>query len=106
MSHERTLAVFLSTFLVACAATHRAASAPVDRDAARAAFERLKALEGDWIGKSTKGWTETIRYQTIAAGSCVEESSFDAHPNERILLADLIRHGQLLIDLLYACAEE
>jgi acetylornithine deacetylase/succinyl-diaminopimelate desuccinylase-like protein len=27
-------------------------------------------------------------------------------PNERIPLPDLVRHGQLLIELLYACAEQ
>lgn len=53
--------------------------------AARAAYERFKALEGEWVGKSTKGWEERVSYTTIAAGSCVLETSFDAHPNETML---------------------
>jgi len=46
---------------------------------ARAAFERLKALEGDWEGRSTKGWTETLSYEVIAGGSVVMETSREAH---------------------------
>jgi hypothetical protein len=47
-----------------------------------AAFEKLKALAGDWEGKSTKGWTEKISYQVIAGGSVLMEVSYGAHPNE------------------------
>lgn len=49
---------------------------------ARAAFERFKALDGDWAGKSTKGWTDRLNYRTIAGGSVVMETSFEAHPGE------------------------
>lgn len=49
---------------------------------ARAAFERLKGLSGQWEGKSTKGWTEKIRYQVIAGGSVLMETSYGAHPDE------------------------
>ena len=49
---------------------------------AKELFERLKKLEGKWMGRSTKGWTEAITFKTIAQGSVVHESSFDAHPNE------------------------
>lgn len=49
----------------------------------KAAFERLKrALEGDWEGKSTKGWTERISYRSIAGGSVLMELSYGAHPND------------------------
>lgn len=57
----------------------------VTPEQAKAAFERFKTLEGEWIGRSTKGWEERVSYKTIAAGSCVLESSFDAHPNEMML---------------------
>lgn len=75
-----------------CAATRHASieAAPPSSTSilpadARACFDRFKALDGDWTGTSTKGWTETIRYRTIAGGSCVEESSFGAHPNESMV---------------------
>jgi acetylornithine deacetylase/succinyl-diaminopimelate desuccinylase-like protein len=42
----------------------------------------------------------------VAAIGCARPDCATNAPNERILLADLIRHGQLLIDLLYTCAEE
>lgn len=54
---------------------------------ASAAFERFRALEGSWRGKSTKGWTDTAVFRTIAGGSVVTETSFDAHPGETMLTA-------------------
>jgi hypothetical protein len=52
---------------------------------ATAVFERLKALAGTWQGRSTRGWTDRVTIQVIAAGSAVLFDSFDAHPNERML---------------------
>ncbi|HKQ48212.1 MAG TPA: hypothetical protein VJZ71_09105 [Phycisphaerae bacterium] len=49
---------------------------------ARAAFERIKTLSGDWNSKSTKGWTEKESYQVIAGGSVVMHLSYGAHPGE------------------------
>ena len=46
------------------------------------AYEKFKALDGSWQGKSTKGWTERVSYRVIAGGSAVMEMSFDAHPGE------------------------
>jgi acetylornithine deacetylase/succinyl-diaminopimelate desuccinylase-like protein len=42
----------------------------------------------------------------VAAIGCARPDCATSAPNERIQLADLIRHGQLLIDVIYACAEE
>jgi acetylornithine deacetylase/succinyl-diaminopimelate desuccinylase-like protein len=39
----------------------------------------------------------------VAAIGCARPDCAISAPNERILLPDLIRHGQLLIDLLYVC---
>lgn len=72
-------------------------AAPVTPDVARRAFERLKALAGDWQGRSTKGWTEKVNYSVIAGGSCVLESSFDAHPNERMLTLFHMDQDRLLL---------
>ena len=44
-----------------------------------AAFENLKALAGQWEGQSTKGWTEVLDIDVIAAGTCVLETSRFAH---------------------------
>ncbi len=52
---------------------------------AQAAFERFKNLEGQWLGRSTKGWEEVVGFKTIAQGSVVVENSFDAHPNETMM---------------------
>lgn len=64
---------------------------------AAAAFERFKSLEGTWRGKSTKGWEERVVYKTIAAGSCVMETSFDAHPNEMMVTMVHLDGGRLLL---------
>jgi hypothetical protein len=52
---------------------------------ARVAFERFKRLAGDWRGRSTKGWEEAVSFKTIAGGSVVVSTSFDAHPNETMM---------------------
>ncbi|MGQ0721113.1 MAG: hypothetical protein ACT4PE_06000 [Candidatus Eiseniibacteriota bacterium] len=59
--------------------------AAVTGAAARQAFDRIKTLDGTWIGTSTNGWTERIQYRVIAKESCVMETSFDAHPNEMMV---------------------
>jgi len=49
-------------------------------------------------------FAEALRIPVAAIG-CARPDSATSAPNEHILLPDLVRHGQLLIDLLYACAE-
>jgi hypothetical protein len=59
------------------------------------AFAHLKALEGKWKGKSSKGWEETLTYRTIAGGSVVLSTSFDAHPGEAMATAFVLDRGTL-----------
>jgi hypothetical protein len=82
----RTLAA-LSVSLAAALASGRPVPSPAVRpsaEEARAAFERIKGLAGTWEGRSTKGWQETLRYQVIAGGSAVLETSFEAHAGEEM----------------------
>jgi hypothetical protein len=52
----------------------------------RAAFDRLRALEGRWRGRSSKGWQDQVGIRLIAKGSTlVETSEFDAHPGETMI---------------------
>ncbi len=60
-------------------------SKSTDVSTARLAFERFKKLDGKWKGRSTKGWEEDVSYKTIAAGTVVVGTSFDAHPNETMM---------------------
>lgn len=71
-------------FLSAQTHTHLE-SRSADVSPVRLAFERFKKLEGRWKGRSTKGWEEDVSYRTIAGGSVVVGTSFDAHPNETML---------------------
>jgi hypothetical protein len=59
--------------------------APPVPSPAREAYARFRALEGTWRGESTKGWAEDLTFRSIAAGSAVMETSFDAHPGETML---------------------
>jgi hypothetical protein len=70
------------------------AAAP-SADAARSAFERFKALEGTWRGRSTRGWEEDVTYRVIAGGSVVHGSSFDAHPGETMATMFYLNEGAL-----------
>ena len=71
--------------------------APLEGEAARAAFERLKGLAGPWRGRSTRGWEETGTYKVIAGGSAVMHTSFDAHPNETMVTLYTLDRDRLLL---------
>ena len=78
--------LFLSIILLLTSVSAGSNStANADASAARKTFQRLFKLEGKWQGKSTKGWVETVTFKTIAAGSVITETSFDAHPNESMM---------------------
>ncbi len=48
---------------------------PVTPEQAKAAYDRLKKLVGEWNAESTKGWTEKVEYKLIANGSALMEIS-------------------------------
>jgi len=73
------------------------ASVPATPELARSAWARFKAAEGRWVGKSTKGWEETLQYRTIAGGSTVLETSFDAHPGEEMATAFYLDGDRLML---------
>jgi|CXWL01.1.fsa_nt_gi hypothetical protein len=66
-------------------------------EAARLAFEKFTKLNGEWIGRSTKGWEEKVSFSTIAQGSVVVENSFDAHPNETMMTMFYLDRDRLLL---------
>jgi hypothetical protein len=77
-------------------AAHGTASSSSDAASdARAAFDHFKALEGEWRGKSTKGWEEDVTYRVIAGGSVVHGTSFDAHPGETMATMFYLNDGAL-----------
>ncbi|HKF43852.1 MAG TPA: hypothetical protein VKG01_12175 [Thermoanaerobaculia bacterium] len=78
-----------------------ATPAPEPERSARAAFEKFKALEGRWVGESTRGWKEEVSFKTIAQGSAVLQTSFDAHPGETMVT--LISVNGDALDLTHYC---
>jgi hypothetical protein len=70
---------------VTAASIETAPAAPPTPDQVNAAFERFKNLDGTWKGESTRGWTDSGTWRTIAGGSVVMHSSFDAHPGETMV---------------------
>lgn len=90
---KRCVAVAL---FVAAASLSARANGP-DGSLASRAFERLKALEGAWTARSTKGWTASITYRTIADGSCVMEMSSGAHENDTMATMFYLDGDRLLL---------
>ena len=89
---QRTLVAAI-VLAVVSSATPAAAGPPPSA----AAYERFKALEGSWHGTSTKGWTDQVTFKTIAAGSAVIETSFDAHPGETMVTVFVLDGDRLLL---------
>ncbi len=54
----------------------------VTAENAVAAYERFKNLAGEWVGKSTKGWTNRQTVSVIARDSTVMNISHGSHPGE------------------------
>jgi len=61
------------------------------------AFERLKALAGQWNGRSTKGWTDRDKVEVIAGGTVILMRNEDAHPNEVMATAFHLDGDRLLL---------
>jgi len=89
--------------IVASACPPASAEVPADSPgaggvaSAESLFEKLKGLEGAWIGRSAKGWTDEVTYRTIAGGSVVVETSFDAHPGETMMTMFHLDAGRLIL---------
>ena len=66
-----------------------------DPSPAAAGLRRFAELAGDWEGRSTKGWTERLRFQVLAGGSAVLETSFEAHPGETMATLFSLDRGEL-----------
>ncbi|MEW6127966.1 MAG: hypothetical protein AB1757_13080 [Acidobacteriota bacterium] len=76
---------------------NRATSTKTTAESARAAFEKFTKLNGEWMGRSTKGWEEKVSFRAIAQGSVVVENSFDAHPNETMMTMFYLDQGRLML---------
>ena len=72
---------------------------PVGPPRAAAAFEKLKALEGDWMSYSSKGWSGDMSLRVIASGSAVVATSRfeEAHPGETMLSVFHLDGDRLLL---------
>jgi hypothetical protein len=50
------------------------------------AFEKLKSLAGDWVGKMGDGNTANVNYRVTSAGSVVVETIMPGEPGEMVTL--------------------
>ena len=82
MTARNRLAVAVLGLAVAVPAATLTAEAPPD---AKAAFERLKALAGDWEGK-VPGYEgdHAVQYRVTSGGNTVIESLFAGAPHEMV----------------------
>lgn len=86
---QRIVCVSLLSLVGACASTKHSATAS---SAAKAQFEALKALEGDWSGTAEHGGPPMpldVSYRVTAAGSVVEETLFRGTPHEMVTMYHL-----------------
>jgi hypothetical protein len=75
-----------------------AAERPVTAADAHALFARFQSMAGSWHAKSSKGWTETAKFEVAGKGSVVyERSFFDDEPNDGMLSAIYLDGDQLLL---------
>ena len=72
------VAAILALFLVAPVSGQSTGSAGKPKSTAELAFERLKSIEGDWDGRSTKGWEDTNTFEVIAGGSVPVSAGVEA----------------------------
>jgi hypothetical protein len=82
------------------------AERPVDPAVARAQFERIKGLAGEWsgaFGEGAEAGTGETRFRVTAGGSTVEETLFPGTPHEMITMYHL-DGGQLV--LTHYCAAQ
>ena len=80
ISRCRILTVLLGMLLVQARAVAQTPSHPSAAEA-KAAFDRLKQLEGSWDASSTKGWRGSHDMRVIAGGSALLSASrIDPHP--------------------------
>jgi hypothetical protein len=80
----------LSVFLSLASAVNVFAQ-DVSPEQARVAFEKLKALAGDWQAQSTNGWDGVHTIEVIAGGSAILSSSrISPHPGSNDNMATLL----------------
>jgi hypothetical protein len=87
---------FVLAVLVAVVFPVLAAQAqPAKEDSGVAAFARLKALEGTWVGRAGEAGGETIdataSYRVTSGGSAVMETLFPGTPHEMVTMYTLDR---------------
>jgi hypothetical protein len=75
-----------------------AAERPITPEESRAIFARLKKMAGTWTARSTKGWTETNRYEVAGKGSVViGRSFFEGEENDGMLSTFFMDGDRLLL---------
>ena len=96
------IALLAATALLACVAAAGPKPAPVVDS--QAAFDRLKALAGNWEAVSDKGKSR-LSYEVIASGSVVlERESADAFPQGGSMVTAYHLDGKLLVLTHYCMA--
>ncbi|NKB86791.1 MAG: hypothetical protein GKS06_01025 [Acidobacteria bacterium] len=67
-------------------------------DAARQAFEQIKALAGKWQAESTAGWAEPVTFEVLARGSAVmSRTSFKDAPDRTMVTVFSLDEDRLVL---------
>jgi hypothetical protein len=74
------------------------AAEPPDAAKARAFYERIVNMAGEWRARSTKGWTESATYTIVGKGSAVlEVSHFIDTPQDAMASVFHLDDGRLML---------
>ncbi len=79
------------------AGTARNEVSSVTAENAAAAYARFKNLAGEWVGTSTKGWTNRQTVSVIARDSAVMNISHGSHPGETMATMIYMDGEQLML---------
>lgn len=92
----RQAGIILTILISAVSAV--AAERAVTPEDSRAIFARLKKMAGTWSAKSTKGWTESNRYEVAGKGSVViGRSFFEGEENDGMMTTFFMDGDRLLL---------
>jgi hypothetical protein len=98
MEERRITMVRLLAAILLLSSLPAAAIEPLSPEKSRAVFERFKSLQGEWRGKSTRGWTNTSSMKVIGSGSAiVSSSSFDDDRDKDMLTVFHLDGDRLLL---------
>lgn len=101
MKHSITFLCLIMTNVVIASASNdpqpQQDPTAISVNEAMAAYERFKNQHGQWVGTSTKGWTNNATISVIARESTIMNVSHGSHPDETMITMIHMDEDRLLL---------